>query len=34
MTYFQQDLTTELIQTSIVQYDSAVSRYNSKKVTH
>ena len=33
MTYFQQDLTTELTQTSIFQYDSAVSSHNSKKLT-
>ena len=34
MTYFQQDLIIELIQTSIVQYDSAVSSHNLKKLTH
>ena len=31
MTYFQQDLITELIQNSIVRYDSADSSHNSKK---
>ena len=30
MTYFQQDLTTDLIQTSIVLYDSAVSSHSPK----
>ena len=33
MTYFQQDLTTELTQTSIFLYDSAVSSHDSKKLT-
>ena len=34
MTYFQQDLTTELTQTSIFQYDSAVSSHNSKSTSY
>ena len=34
MTYFQQDVATEFIQTSIVLYDSAVSSHNSKKLTY
>ena len=33
MTYFQQDLTTELIQTSIFLYDPSVSSHDSKKLT-
>ena len=34
MTYFQQDLITELIQTSIILYDSADSSHDSKKFTY
>ena len=33
MTYFQQDLTSELIQTSIFLYELAVLSHNSKKLT-
>ena len=34
MTYFQQDLGPELIQTSIVLYDSVISCHSSKKLTY
>ena len=34
MTYCQQYLTTELVQTSIVLYDSEVSSHNSKQLTY
>ena len=34
MTYFQHNLTTELTETSIFLYDSAVSSHNSKTLTN
>ena len=34
MTYFQQDLRPEFIETSIVVYDSAISCHSLKKLTY